>query len=267
MPELPMSVVRVRSLLLLLAAGASGAVAAQSPEYPMLQVGKEQTVRASGAAGGELFRFLALAGDRVSISVTADNNAALAIYGPDGKRIDADDGHKTLLAVVGAEKDGVYFASVVLRPVGNYTIKLERYHTAAPAPPPRPSADPAVYGVFARLLGASVQGPKNSGLFYAWSLGTDGTIVQDRADVGERQIIKPAGPGRLHMINSEGKVQEGVIAADGSVTWHWPRASTGVRISLRDGAAHWEQVILEKDGSGGEVITHKLLQGNLPAEQ
>lgn len=128
-----------------------------------------------------------------------------------------------------------------------------------------PTVDPAVFGLYAQLVGARVQGPRHSGLAYAWSLGGDGTIVQDRVDPDDRQYIRPDGPGRLLLVNNAGKAQQGRVEPDGSVVWHWPKAREGVRFSIRGGQVVFEQVLVNRDGTTGESLSTKVLQGSLPA--
>ena len=160
MPELPVSRVRMRALLLVVLALCGGVAAAQAPDYSTLPVGKEQLARSSGAAGGELFRFLGLAGDRIGLLVNPDGYATVAVYDPDGRRLDGYAGSDARVLELTLPKDGLYFASVALRPAGNYIIKLERYHAAAPAAPVAPVLDPA-WGLYAQLPGRFERQPRH----------------------------------------------------------------------------------------------------------
>lgn len=80
-----------------------------------------------------------------------------------------------------------------------------------------PEADPAAWGVYARLLGTDFAG---YGERASWRWGPDNTIVEKRGPLRTTVIRKGEQPGELVSVYNGGLYTfDGRIAPDGSVTW------------------------------------------------
>lgn len=134
------------------------------------------------------------------------------------------------------------------------------------------SADPAVWGVYARLLGARMAWDKTAALTYTWYWNADKTaIVEDQGqsnlDTGE---IKSLGGGRLARFVKGDLLWSGTIQPDGAVIWKpegglfTGRGGGPFRVRLEsDSALVQEGVALEN----GQVIRASVWQrwiGSLP---
>jgi hypothetical protein len=145
----------------------------------------------------------------------------------------------------------------------NFTTQYD--HADARGLIPRPnakSADPAVWGVYARLLGARLADKQWTGISWTW-MGD--TIVQDRGVMrGGKLQISPDGPGRLRMISGRpDEVWNGTIGVDGEVIWTSKHDSPS-RMRIDGDEAVFDKVVL-KDGKVVKSKSEARFKGNLPA--
>lgn len=116
-------------------------------------------------------------------------------------------------------------------------------------------ADPAVWGVYARLLGARMAWDKSDSLTFAWYWNGDRTaIVEDQGEHLDTGEIKPLGGGKLSRFVKGKLVWNGSIQPDGAVIWDpagnffTQRAGGPFRIRLDgDSALVEEGVVLENE--------------------
>jgi len=81
----------------------------------------------------------------------------------------------------------------------------------------QPAADPAVWGIYAQLVGTTWRG-EGSGIEWQW--GPDNTIVETRPMFLKAVISQGSRPGELLQVYGPGlHTYDGWIAADGSVIW------------------------------------------------
>jgi hypothetical protein len=261
MPELPVSGWLMRAVVMacLFFAAASGSAHAQLAAEPA-RLAQGAAIAGQVRAGEPaLYRVLALKGDRVELAVASSGPIEIALFSPDGARLGRQQGQAAASITLDAGSDGIYVASVFGARDARFTLQMKRVATG------RPTLDPAQWGVYTRLVGASVTGPPHSGMSFAWSLAADGGIVQDRGPVWGQQYIHAAGPGRLTLDTGKGDFDEGTIEADGSVVWQ-RKHGEAFRLSLEDGVLKLEQGRRYHGGSFEPTI-HWVLQGTIPASR
>jgi len=129
-----------------------------------------------------------------------------------------------------------------------------------PRPNDRP-ADPATWGVYARLLGARLAGKMFTGI--AWSWAGDGAMLEDRGFLQPRMTIAPDGAGGLTMTTAKPDVTwSGRIEADGAVVWS-SKKDYPFRVRIDGGEAVIESVTL-KDGVVVKTNSEARYRGHLP---
>gem|GEM_PF-2573364 len=109
------------------------------------------------------------------------------------------------------------------------------------------NADPAAWGVYARLLGTEFAG---NGDWASWQLAPDGSIVEDRAILAKTVIRPGVRAGELIGVYGGGlHTFDGRIAPDGSVTWirRGRFLKMPSRVSIVDGQFVEEALRLDKD--------------------
>jgi hypothetical protein len=130
-----------------------------------------------------------------------------------------------------------------------------------PRPNARP-ADPKVWGVYARLLGAHLAGKAWTAITWSW-MG-ENAMLQDRGFLQPRLQISPDGAGGLTMTSGKpAEIWSGTIAPDGAVVWTSKRGDS-FRVRIAGNEAVIENVVLEN----GVVLRTKSdvrYRGHLPA--
>ncbi len=135
------------------------------------------------------------------------------------------------------------------------------------------AADPAVWGVYARLLGAKLAWDQTAALTFSWYWNGDKTaIVEDQGngqlDTGE---IKSLGNGRLARFVKGELLWSGTIQSDGAVIWvpeggfFTRRAGGPFRIRLRGDSALVEEGVVLQNGKVTQASLWRRMVGSLPA--
>lgn len=103
--------------------------------------------------------------------------------------------------------------------IDNFTTQYD--HADAQGLIPRPNAkpaDPKVWGVYSRLLGARLAGKMWTGITWYWL--SENVMIQDRGFLQPKLQIEPDGAGGLTMTSSKGgESWAGRIGVDGEVVW------------------------------------------------
>jgi hypothetical protein len=130
---------------------------------------------------------------------------------------------------------------------------------------PRPNAkpaDPKVWGVYARLLGARLAGKMWTGISWKWF--GDNSMLQDRGWLDPKMQITPDGAGGLTLTTGKkDEVWSGRIEADGAVIWTSKKADP-FRVRIEGNEAIMEGVTLSKDGAVVKTSYHIHYRGHLP---
>ncbi|MCR6664018.1 MAG: cell envelope integrity protein TolA [Luteimonas sp.] len=131
-------------------------------------------------------------------------------------------------------------------------------HAAAVRAGPSLDADPATWGVYARLLGTELFA--DDGMYRAWRWAEGGEIVEDRGNQGTYQIARD-GEGGLLLKQRGNPSWRGTIAADGAVTWTMP---TGGRLlnALGGLAASDDRPYRVRTDGDGAIIEHVRMRGH-----
>ncbi len=111
----------------------------------------------------------------------------------------------------------------------------------------QPTADPAVWGIYARLVDTEFAG---NGDWASWRWGPDDTIVEGRAILAKTVIRPGARAGELVSVYGGGlHTFDGRIGPDGSVTWirRGSFLKMPSRVSIVDGQYVEEALKLDKD--------------------
>ncbi len=210
--------------------------------------------RASGTAAGEggtFYAFIGLQGTRLQARLTLpDALGAVTLYGADGAELARGEGTGAASLSHTLQDDGIYLLGVTSAAKGkNYELALDgqvpriefvyddenanadadaaKKAPATPAGPPPFVADPAVWGVYAKLAGRqSVQ--KDDGTYrIAWAWERPGEVLVEKwlnpdGSVAHTNTVTPTGkPGELlqHSSYMAGKKWDGRIDAEGNVNY------------------------------------------------
>lgn len=110
-------------------------------------------------------------------------------------------------------------------------------------------ADPAVWGIYAELVGTRWNGTMGAA---RWEWASDDTIVEKRQAFKDQIISRGANPGELVALYGSGlgaATYDGRIAADGSVMWiRRGLIKTPMRAAIVDGRYREELVKLDDEG-------------------
>jgi len=114
-------------------------------------------------------------------------------------------------------------------------------------------ADPAAWGIYARLVGTTWNGTgEGMGGLAQWQWASDDTIVEKRQYYKDQIISRGANPGELLAVYGSGigtATYDGRIAADGSVLWiRRGLVKTPMRAAIVDGRYREELVKLDDAG-------------------
>lgn len=134
------------------------------------------------------------------------------------------------------------------------------------------AADPAVWGVYARLLGAKLAWDQTAALTFSWYWNGDKTaIVEDQSngqlDTGE---IKPLGNGRLARFVKGELLWSGTILPDGAVIWEpeggfFTRRGGGpFRVRLQGDSALVDEGVVLQNGKVTQATPWRRMVGSLP---
>lgn len=130
-----------------------------------------------------------------------------------------------------------------------------------PRPNARP-ADPKVWGVYARLLGARLAGKMWTGISWSWS--DKDLMLQDRGILQPKLQIQPDGAGGLKMFSGRpDEIWAGRIESDGAVVWT-SKKDYPFRVRIEGNEAIIENVTL-KDGVVVKTRSDARYRGHLPA--
>lgn len=117
------------------------------------------------------------------------------------------------------------------------------------------AADPAIWGLYARLVGTSWSGEGDK---VSWKWGAGNTIVEDRSVVGDTVISPGARPGELVGVYGSGisgATYDGRINPDGSILWlRRGLVKTPQRVAIIDG--RYREDLVKVDGAN-QVIKVK----------
>lgn len=133
------------------------------------------------------------------------------------------------------------------RPVFAWLLVAGLSLSVHPTVTAQPAADPAVWGIYARLVGTEFAG---NGDWASWRWGPDDTIVEGRAILAKTVIRPGAHAGELVSVYGGGlHTFDGRIGPDGSVTWirRGSFLKMPSRVSIVDGQYVEEALKLDKD--------------------
>jgi len=259
------------AVLLLIAVPAS----AQAPT--LLELGQRVTGSAA-AQGGDFHAFAAVAGTRLSVSLSLPGLGAVAIYDDQGEELAYAEGHDRVLLAHTLDEDGVYLLGVTRAAKGaDYALALDGQvpriayvyddedSTAAkadgapvattPAAPPRFVADAAVWGVYAQLAGRRTV--LKDAYRVAWVWQQQGQVLLELwLDKNEAVLytstITPTGvPGelQLHSDTMAGNIFDGRLDGAGNVTFSGRGlVKTPYQVSLLAGGVMEMRRVKVKDG-------------------
>jgi hypothetical protein len=130
---------------------------------------------------------------------------------------------------------------------------------------PRPNAkpaDPKVWGVYARLLGARLAGKMWTGISWNW-FGAD-SMLQDRGWLEPKMQITADGAGGLTLTTGKkDEVWTGRIEADGAVVWT-SKKQDPFRVRIEGNEAIMEGVTLDRAGAVVRTSHQLHYRGHLP---
>lgn len=232
-------------MLLLLASLTAQAAMAQAPAR--IEMGQVTTGKVS-ADGGNFYVFAGVGGTKLTVFAAIDTLAAVALYDAQGNELAMLQDRSAIFLHHTLPEDGIYLLGITSAvPNLDYTLMVEgelapsdvadaepAAPTATTAEVPAPaaaspavvSADPAVWGVYARLVGRRTQEVKNR-YTLVWLWQEPGKVLLEQWQDGTGKVrftttIRPAGePGRLLMhTNYLGdKDWDGTITAEGNVNF------------------------------------------------
>jgi len=222
------------------------AVAAQAPARILLG---QRVAGAAAGEGGDFYAYVGLQGTRLKAQLSLPGLGAVTLYGADGTELARTEGTDNVTLAHTLDDDGIYLLGVTRGGKGAaYTLALEgqvpviafvyeddakavagdatKVAPATPAGPPPFVADPAVWGVYARLAGrTSVKKDHSYYLSWVWQRPGEVLVEEWRGPsdtVAFTNTITPTGtPGRLHQQSSYlgNKQWDGVITKDGGVAY------------------------------------------------
>ena len=211
-------------------------------ETPMLMTGKPVTGNAT-AKGGDLYQFIGLADTDVRLTATMPKGGVLTLYSPDGEEMTAVAGKDRIELKAILTDNAMYFVGVrAAQPGAAYTLRLKQRDivsaakapAAAPAVPSQtpvtttntaPAADPAIWGVYARLVGQHRQMQGGYRLHWRWEVPQQ-VLVQEWVNPSTGQVahtdtLRPgAAQGTLEMKSSHlGSARLGTVTPEGAVAF------------------------------------------------
>lgn len=272
----------------------AAAVFAQAPAH--IELGQ----RVSGAAageGGDFYAFVGAEGTRLKAGVTLPGLGAVTLYDSNGEELVRAEGEGSATLSQTLEADDIYLLGVTRAAKGaDYTLALEGqvpriefvYDDADPgadtgvakaasapasmatAGPPPFVADPAVWGVYARLAGRKTVQAEGIPFLITWVWQRPGEVLVEEyrkpnGAMAWTNIITPTGtPGELLMHPSTGKDWTGRLDAAGNVDYDckgWLCRSFQVGMAA-DGSMEVRRVTI-RDGVvtplvGGQVLNYPL---------
>ena len=123
-------------------------------------------------------------------------------------------------------------------------------------------ADPKIWGVYARLLGARLAGKMWTGISWRWT--SDNVMLQDRGALyGKMQIDLDGGNGLRMLSGKPDEVWTGRVGADGAVVWT-DKKGDSFRMRIDGDEAVMDHVTL-KDGAVVKSRSEQRFKGHVAA--
>lgn len=194
----------------------------------------DQSVSGSASSkGGDLYQFIGLSGTLIQAKLSLPGSGFLTLYSPDGEELIRAEGKSNIELKTRLNEDAMYFIGVIrTQPGAAYSLALKSLMsdpvTAIPAKgsttdPATPAADPAVWGLYAQLLGQQRQAEGGYRLHWRWEVPQQ-VLVEEWLNPATGKVVhthtlRPGtAPGSLELDASYlGGDRSGKITADGSV--------------------------------------------------
>ncbi|GGD47824.1 hypothetical protein [Pseudoxanthomonas indica] len=283
----------LRKLLVLAAVLASASAIAQTPQR--IEMGQVTSGKAVGD-GGSFYAFAGAMGTRLKVYLVVEGLAAVVLYDADGKELAAQQDNYGGILQHTLEEDGIYLIGISsARTDVPYTVLVEGQVprielvyddepaaaatdaltassataaiTAVPAPaatsaeakPAVFTGDPAVWGLYTRLVGRRTQAPEGR-YRIVWRWQDPGKVLlEDWEDASGKvrysNTITPTGePGgiQMHTKYLGGKDWDGRIDADGNIHYIGKGLlKLPYRISLAEGDVF---EMRREQNRGGQVV-------------
>ena len=217
----------------------SGPLHAQ--QTPTLKLG--QSISGTAAAkGGDLYQFIGLAGTEFQAQLKLPGAGFLTLYSPDGEELTRIEGESNIELNAQLNENAMYFIGVIRKQPGTaYSLTLDGRIIEQANPLPKaavtsaspempvvsasPAADPAVWGLYAHLLGQSRQAPGGYLVYWRWETPQEVLIEEWINPVSSKVIhthtLRPGStPGSLELDASYfGGDRSGEVIEDGSVDY------------------------------------------------
>lgn len=210
----------------------SGALYGQ--EASILKLGEPVSGTAS-ASGGDLYQFIALSGTRLQARLSLPGASFLTLYSPEGEELIRTEGDSNIELKATLNDDAIYFIGVIrAQPGAPYSLRVEgsapavvrdQTESASIAMPQASTADLAVWGLYARLIGQSRQAVNGYRLHWRWEVPqkvlVEEWVVPATGKVAHTNTLRPgAAPGSLELEASHmGGDRSGQVEEDGSVQY------------------------------------------------
>lgn len=189
----------------------------------------------ASSKGGDLYQFIGLSGTQIQAKLSLPGSGFLTLYSPDGEELFRAEGKTNIELKASLNEDAMYFIGVIrTQPGATYTLTVKglmsdpvsptpaKESTAAPA---IPAADPAIWGLYAQLLGQHRQTEGGYKLHWRWEIPQqiliEEWVIPTTGKVAHTNILRPGStPGSLELDASHpGGDRTGKVSDDGSVVF------------------------------------------------
>lgn len=201
-------------------------------ETPTIVFGQSVSGSAS-SKGGDLYQFIGLSGTQIQANLSLPGSGFLTLYSPDGEELLRTEGKSNIELKTRLNENAMYFIGVIrTQPGAAYSLTLKGLmsYPVAPTPaeestaaPAVAAADPAVWGLYAQLLGQHRQAKGGYKLHWRWETPQQ-VLVEEwinpaTGKVAHTHTLHPGtAPGSLELDASYlGGDRSGKVTADGSV--------------------------------------------------